>query len=152
MKFAQVLDVDGSRESIFDLTQDYDRRLEWDPFLQDARLLSGAVTPEKGVRALCTDRRGNAMEVVYVAYDRPSVAAVKMTRGPVFLQSFAGTWRFSDAGDGRTRVLFKYFYRIRWPFGALAAPIARAFANETAERLIALRDFVKTGATPANGV
>lgn len=144
MKFAQLLEVEGSREAIFDLTQDYDRRLEWDPFLSGARLLGGASTPAKGVRALCTDRKGNAMEVVYVAYDPPSVAAVKMTRGPLFLQSFAGTWRFSDAGNGRTRVLFKYFYRIRWPFGPLAGPIERAFTTETAERLVALRDFVAT--------
>jgi hypothetical protein len=74
----------------------------------------------------------------------PSTAAVKMTRGPVFLASFAGTWRFSDAGNGRTRVPFKYFYRLRWPFGIFAERIDRAFGGETAARLDALRAFVSS--------
>jgi hypothetical protein len=144
MRFVRELEIDGARESIFDLTQDYERRLDWDPFLREARLLDGATSAQVGVKALCVDRKGHAMEVVYIAFDRPAVAAIKMTRGPLFLHSFAGTWRFTDAGAGRTRVLFKYFYRLRWPFGAFAGRIERAFSDETGARLTALRDYLRS--------
>ena len=66
-----------------------------------------------------------------------------MTRGPLFLDSFAGTWRFTALGARRTRVLFKYFYRLRWPFNAFARKIEQAFSEETEARLVALRDYLE---------
>ncbi len=144
MKFSKSLQIDCPMERLFDLTQDYSRRLEWDPFLSQARLLDGAQTPQIGAKALCVDHRGFSMEVVYVAYKRPEVAAVKMTRGPFFLSSFAGTWRFSEAGDGRTLVLFEYYYRLAWPFAVLRRFVDAGFAREIAERLEALDNFVKS--------
>ncbi|HZY96491.1 MAG TPA: SRPBCC family protein [Candidatus Cybelea sp.] len=143
MKFSKSLQIDCPREQIFDLTQDYPRRLEWDPFLSEARLLDGALTPQIGAKALCVDHHGFSMEVVYVAYKRPEVAAVKMVRGPFFLSSFAGTWRFSEAGEGRTLVLFEYYYRLKWPFAVLRPFVDAVFAREIAERLEALDNFVK---------
>jgi ribosome-associated toxin RatA of RatAB toxin-antitoxin module len=151
MKFSKSLQIDGPREQIFDLTQDYPRRLEWDPFLSAARLLDGALTPQIGVKALCVDHHGLSMEVVYVTYKRPEVAAVKMMRGPFFLSSFAGTWRFTEAGDGRTLVLFEYYYRLAWPFAILRRFVDGIFAREIAERLEALDEFVKErNLTPAS--
>jgi ribosome-associated toxin RatA of RatAB toxin-antitoxin module len=143
MKFMKSLQIDCPREQVFDLTQDYARRLEWDPFLSEAHLLGGALTPQIGAKARCVDHHGFAMEVVYVAYKRPEVAAVKMIRGPFFLSSFAGTWRFSDAGNGRTLVLFEYYYRLAWPFAILRRFVGAIFAREIAERIEALDDFVK---------
>ena len=142
MKFAKSLEIDSPREQLFDLTQDYDRRLQWDPFLSKARLLDGESTPQIGTKALCVDHHGFAMEVVYVAYKRPEVAAVKMTRGPFFLASFAGTWRFTETGGGRTSVLFEYFYRLRWPFAIIRPFVDATFAREITERLEALDNFV----------
>lgn len=142
MKFSKSLQIDCPREQIFDLTQDYPRRLEWDPFLSKARLLEGALTPQIGAKALCVDHHGFSMEVVYVAYKRPEVAAVKMIRGPFFLSSFAGTWRFTEVGNGRTLVLFEYYYRLAWPFAMLRRFVDAIFAREIAERLDALDNFV----------
>jgi ribosome-associated toxin RatA of RatAB toxin-antitoxin module len=143
MKFSKSLEIDCPREQIFDLTQDYARRLEWDPFLSKAGLLDGARTPQIGAKALCVDHHGFSMEVVYVAYKRPEVAAVKMMRGPFFVSSFAGTWRFTEAGNGRTLVLFEYYYRLAWPFAILRRFVDAVFAREIAERLEALANFVK---------
>lgn len=143
MKFSKALEIDYPREQIFDLTQDYARRLEWDPFLSKAGLLDGALTPQIGAKALCVDHHGCSMEVVYVAYKRPEVAAVKMVRGPFFLSSFAGTWRFTETGNGRTLVLFEYYYRLAWPFAILRRFVDAVFAREIAERLEALAKFVK---------
>ena len=94
------VDISADPQVIFDLVHDYQRRLEWDPFLQEARLLGGAKEAGRGVRTLCVARSrlaGLGMETVYITYSPPRVAAVQMTRGPWFLKSFAAAPRISRA-------------------------------------------------------
>jgi hypothetical protein len=59
------------------------------------------------------------METEYVSFEPPSVAAVRMARGPFFIKAFAASWRFFDLDDGKTRVSFKYFLDLRRPCGFL---------------------------------
>ena len=40
--FRQSIEVAAEPGVLFDLTQDYAHRLDWDPFLKEARLLGGA--------------------------------------------------------------------------------------------------------------
>jgi ribosome-associated toxin RatA of RatAB toxin-antitoxin module len=145
MKFEHTAVVDGSPEAIFDLTQDYARRLTWDPFLRHAVLLDGATAPGVGVRAWCVSRWGIGMETEYVSFTPPRVAAVKMTRGPRVLETFGGAWAFAPLDDGRTAVTFRYQLRARprWLAWALE-PMARWwFARETRTRVIALAKAVR---------
>ena len=53
------------------------------------------------------------METEYVSFNPPRATAVKMTRGPWFLSSFAGSWRFEEIEPGRTRVGFHYSLEAR---------------------------------------
>jgi ribosome-associated toxin RatA of RatAB toxin-antitoxin module len=132
-------------EALFQLSQDYERRLEWDPFLKSAELLDGAREAGVGVRALCVDRKGTAMETEYISFNPPRAVAIKMTRGPWFLISFAGSWRFEEVGRGQTRVSFQYSLqaRPRW-LSWLANPVlARIFARDTRRRLEALKEAVE---------
>ena len=76
MKFEHVAVVSASQAEVFALTQDYSRRLSWDPFLRRAELLGGAVAPDVGVRAWCEARSGWGMETEYVSFTRPRVAGV----------------------------------------------------------------------------
>ena len=107
-----AVDIAASAMDLFTLSQDYSHRLRWDPFLREARLLDGAQSAEVGARAWCVAHSGLGMETVYVSYQPPTVVAVKMTRGPRIIASFAGSWRFSElpvnAGQSRTRVVFRY--------------------------------------------
>lgn len=146
MTFERSIEIATSAEAAFDLTQDYGRRLEWDPFLRSAELLpagpgGGAVAAGVGVRAYCVARSGLGMETEYVAFRRPAVAAVKMTRGPRVLKAFAGSWRFAEASPGRTRVTFRYHLvaRPRWLAWALTPALGWAFARDTDRRLAALK-------------
>ncbi len=100
--------IDSDPDRLFWLTQDYSRRLDWDPFLQVARLVGDAREPGVGVRAFCVSRNGWAMETEYVSFNPPDATAIKMTQGPWFLESFAGTWRFESVAPERTRVVFLY--------------------------------------------
>ena len=131
------IEIDAPAEALFDLTQDYDRRLLWDPFLKEARLVGGATEPAVGVRSWCVSRLGMGMEAEYVSFKRPRVVAVKMTKGPAILASFAGSWRFFEVAPGRTRVVFRYALTARpaWLRPVLDPILARVFDNDIADRL-----------------
>jgi ribosome-associated toxin RatA of RatAB toxin-antitoxin module len=150
MTFDDSIVIDAAAAALFDLSQDYNRRLEWDPFLGSARLLDGAGAPGVGVRALCVDRNGTSMETEYVSYNPPRAVAVKMTRGPWFLESFAGSWRFEEIKPGQTRVGFCYSLsaRPRWMSWLLNPILRRAFARDTRRRLKALKDAAQGHGLP----
>ena len=146
MRFEYSTVVGSLPDVVFALTQDYSRRLTWDPFLRHASLLGGATTPGAGVRAWCVARSGLGMETEYVTFSPPRIAAVKMTRGPWLLESFGGTWEFAPVDGGRTRVTFRYQFRVRPRWLAwLVEPLARWwFWRETRRRVDALQRVLRS--------
>jgi len=137
MNFEQSILIAACPAALFALTQDYARRLEWDPFLKSAELLDGAEAADVGVRAYCVAQSGLGMETEYVSYNPPRACAVKMTRGPRIIASFAGSWRFEEVAIDQTRVGFRYNLRARpW----LITPIIGwIFGRDTQKRLNALK-------------
>jgi ribosome-associated toxin RatA of RatAB toxin-antitoxin module len=153
MKFEQSIVIASSPDELFALTQDYTRRLEWDPFLRSAELVDGASAAGVGVRAYCVAKSGLGMETEYVSFNPPRATAVKMTCGPWFLDSFAGSWRFEEVATGQTRVGFRYHLRA-WPawLSWLLTPIlGRVFARDTRQRLRALKAAVEEQRLLRNG-
>ena len=141
MTSRQTILIAASPEEAVDLSQDYSRRLEWDPFLKSAELMNGATQAGVGVRAWCVARNGYGMETEYVSFNRPRTIAVKMTRGPKLLHSFAGSWHFEPIGQGQTQVSFTYHLRARptWLSWLLTPLLTRIFAHDTKKRLVALK-------------
>lgn len=137
--FECCIEIEGERTALFELTQDYSRRLSWDPFLKEARLVNARERMQAGVgaRAWCVSRSGIGMETEYVAWDPPNVAAVVMTRGPWFLEQFAGSWRFDCVDATHTRVTFRYNLKGR-PV-QLTPLLMAVFARDTRRRLVALK-------------
>lgn len=136
--FERSIFVRADPAALFDLMQDYERRLAWDPFLREARLID-ATASGIGVRAWCVDQRGRGMETEYVSFDRPRRVAVRMTKGPWIFRKFAGAWIYEAVEDGITRVTFKYHVEARLGLGRLGdAVLARVFAREMDDRLRAL--------------
>ena len=146
------VEIDADCAELFALTQDYGRRLGWDQFLSEARLLGGAEAPAPGVRAWCVAWYGLGMETEYVTVIPPRVAAVRRTHGPWLLESFAGSWRFEPAGPRRVRVTFRYRLtaRPRWLGWLLHPLLAAFFGHDTRRRLRALRRAAE--ATPRRAV
>jgi hypothetical protein len=143
--FQESIVIKSDPSALFRVSQDYARRLEWDPFLRSADLVGGADQAGVGVRALCVAKSGWAMETEYVSFSPPRTTAVKMTRGPWFLDRFAGSWHFDEVEPGCTRVSFCYNLQLRptWLAWLLAPILARAFARETRQRLQGLKDAVE---------
>jgi ribosome-associated toxin RatA of RatAB toxin-antitoxin module len=145
MTFEHAILIRATPEALFVLTQDYTRRLAWDGFLTHASLLDGATAAGVGVRAYCVATSGLAMETEYVSFTLSLVTAVKMIRGPWFLKSFAGAWRFHEEVPGHTRVSFRYHIQAspRWLAPLLTPFVAWVFARDTKQRLAALKAFVE---------
>jgi hypothetical protein len=137
------VEVAAEPRTLFDWTQDYSRRLDWDPFLREATLVGEAERAGLGVRAWCVARVGLGMETRYVSFNPPGACAVEMTRGPWFIRSFAGSWRFEPLEPGRSRVTFSY-HLVGRP-ALLTRLLVQVFARETRRRLAALKRVVESG-------
>lgn len=131
---------------VFDLLHDYTRRLEWDTLLRAAYLADGHTVAGKGVTSVCVGRRslgGLALKTVYVTFDRPTLAAVKMVNAPAFFQAWAASIHHEDISDHESRITYKFHFttKPRLLQFILDPIIERVFLWETRKRLQALRAF-----------
>lgn len=144
---ALSIDIAASPERVFDLLHDYGRRLVWDPFLRRADIVNASAAG-LGARTLCVAKfssGGLGMETEYISFDRPHVAAVRMTQGPWMFHSFAASIRQDPNPDGTTRVTYRFNFRVKPSWAAfLLSPLMRGiFARETRARLAALKRFLE---------
>ncbi|HZN36474.1 MAG TPA: SRPBCC family protein [Pirellulaceae bacterium] len=134
--------IPASCEEVFDLLHDYERRLEWDSLLSEARLTGGHTRAGLGATSVCVGRRslgGVALETEYVAFERPRLAAVKMINRPPLFASWAASIKHEPAAGG-SRVAYTWTFtaRPRWLAWLLEPILNRVFRRETRRRLAAL--------------
>ncbi|OOQ62164.1 type II toxin-antitoxin system RatA family toxin [Mucilaginibacter pedocola] len=141
--FSEKIIINKSAETVFDYSQDYNKRLEWDTFLKKAELVNGATEVDKGVKAWCVSKNGIGMETRYVTYSRPWTTAIKMTKGPYMFKTFAGSWTFRNTEDGKSKVTFFYNYRLRFPFTIIGPFIKNNLRSNVRERLRGLKKCVE---------
>jgi hypothetical protein len=149
MAYGQISEIIPAASQVtFDLLHDYTRRLEWDTLLQAAYLDGAAAVADKGVTAVCVGRRslgGIALRTVYVSFDRPKVAAVKMVNAPAFFQSWAASIRHENISDQESRITYRFNFvtKPRILRFILDPIMERVFLWETRKRLRALKAFLK---------
>ena len=134
-------------EEVFAVLHDYERRLEWDTLLSAAYLADGHTRAGLGVTSVCVGRGmlGRiALKTVYVAFEPPRLAAVKMVNAPPLFASWAASIRHDDVGENSSRMTYTWTFaaRPRWLAGFLEPVIGRVFRWETRKRLRALRDYL----------
>ena len=108
MLFRHSIEIAAEPAALFDLSQDYDRRLAWDPLLGEARLLGGAEGPGLGGRAVCgPPRPGHGDEVRHLqpagglrCRDEQGAVALPLLLGVVAVR--AGRAGPDRSGPGRT--------------------------------------------------
>jgi hypothetical protein len=140
--------------AVFDLLHDYDRRLEWDTLLRAAYLADGHTAAGKGVTSVCVGRRslgGLAFKTVYVTFERPTRAAVKLVNAPPFFESWAASIQHQDlsARESRITYTFHFIVKPRLLRPLLDPLIERVFRWETQKRLRALQHHLVRGTTPS---
>ena len=138
--------IPAPSSAVFDLIHDYTRRLEWDTLLRAAYLDDGNIVAGKGVTSVCIGRRslgGIALKTVYITFDPPTLAAVKMVNSPAFFQSWAASIHHQDISDHESRITYKFHFttKPRLLQFILDPIIERVFLWETRKRLQALKAF-----------
>jgi hypothetical protein len=147
--------IPARRADVFRLLHDYNRRLEWDTLLQEARLTDGFQVARLHATSVCKGRTflgGIAMKTAYVSYREPDVAAVRMVNSPPFIDSFAASIRHHDLANGSSRLEYTYSFTARplWLRPLLHPAMQFIFRLETKRRLRALRQFFQKQTTPAS--
>ena len=140
-----AIEIAQAQEVVFDLTQNYAQRLDWDPYLSEAYLMKNATEPAVGVDAYCKNRNGSVMVSRYISFNRPSVAAVSMVKGPKILKRFNGAWNVHKIDAQHAELIFTYHFELRWGlFGKLLTPWVRwHFAREMNKRLVAIKAYLE---------
>jgi len=122
-------------EKVYEVSQDYSVRYDWDPFPERIEYLDGANEIGIGVKVYVVAKSGISMVVEFVQVSPPGIAAIKMVEGPAILKSFAGSWRFKSLPNGNTSAVFKYTIKaknwalpsitnliLNWYFGKNSSP------------------------------
>ena len=138
--------IPATKEEVFALVHDYDRRLEWDTLLQKAYLEPEFARAGTGAISVCQGRAilgGFALRTVYVSFREGRVAAVKMLNEPPFFASFAASIRHFDVDENHSEIVYEYHFtarprRLRW---LLHPVMRRVFQWETDRRLTALKRY-----------
>jgi ribosome-associated toxin RatA of RatAB toxin-antitoxin module len=143
IKFEEKIVIRETPEVIFDFTQDYQNRLEWDTFLKKAELIHGAKKAGLGVQSYCVAQNGLGMTTEYVSFNRPKVVAIKMTQGPFFFKSFLGSWRFKPLNSVETEVSFLYSFQLAFPFSLFNGLVKKTLVRNVKQRLVDLKKYLE---------
>lgn len=137
----------SSRE-VFALLHNYDRRLEWDTLLKEARLTQGFEKAARGATALCVGKPFFGLigiETRYVTFQEGEIAAVTMINHPPFFADFAASIRHMD-NPGGSMLTYKFRFAARPGFlrWILEPLMLLQLQRETEKRLCALAAFLQT--------
>ena len=96
---------------------------------------------------MCVGRRslgGIDLKTIYVTFERPSVAAVKMVNAPPLFRSWAASIHHKDVSAGASRVTYKFHFTTKpqWLSFVLDPLVERIFVWETRRRLAALSAYL----------
>lgn len=142
MKLKQTVIIHANAETLFDLTQDYDKRKLWDTLMGDIQLL-GELPIQKGTQLKYTANNGFSMIVEYQNYKRPTIASIKMISTSLLFAEFAGGWRFEPLDDTHTKITLAYHIKARF-LPRLTTPIlVKLFAKENQKRFDTLKQFIE---------
>lgn len=132
---------------VFELLHDYDRSLEWDTLLREARLTRGSTVAAKGATSLCVGKPlfgWIGVETRYLTFVPGSIAAVEMINRPPFFAHFAASIRHEDvAGGSRLTYKLNFTARPRFLRWLLHPIMLVALRYETRKRLAALAEFLR---------
>ncbi len=137
------LTINAPHEDVYQSSQDYSVRYQWDPFPERMELLDGATEVGIGVRTLVVAKSGLTMEVEFVQVAPPTTAAIIMIKGPIFIQSFGGSWVFRPIDGNTTKAKFRYSIKTKkWALPPISEFIAILyFKKVVAARLSGLKKF-----------
>ena len=137
--------VNKSRDLVFLLAQDYDLRLDWDPFLKDISFVSENNDLARGLQVWVKAHNNMEMTVEYTNYKYPEHVSMKMINGPFIFKKFSGLWQFDEIDDQTTCVLFKYSITPILILKPGSLIIKWILSRDMRKRLKALKESIESG-------
>ena len=136
-------EIQAPLEKVYEISQDYAQRYEWDPFPEKIEFLEGATEVALGVKVNVIAKSGLQMVVQFIQVKPPELAAIKMIEGPKMLKVFAGSWLFKPLPNGHTKASFKYTIQAKnWLLPILSNKIiAWYFGRHVQTRLEGLKKY-----------
>ncbi len=151
------VEINLAIEKVYEISQDYSQRYDWDPFPETIEFIGDATTVERGNKVKIVAKSGLKMEVEFVQVSPPEVTAIKMLNGPFILKSFAGSWLFKALPNGNTKAIFKYTIKTKkWALPLVSNKLINwYFGSHVKARLDALKQYceedrVKSNSFPPN--
>lgn len=137
------LTINAPPAAVYQASQDYSVRYQWDPFPEKIELLEGATEVGIGVKTRVIAKSGLSMVVEFVQVAPPTTASIVMIKGPAFMRSFAGSWVFKPTDSNTTRAKFRYSVKTRtWAIPPISEFIAALyFKKAVVARLNGLKQF-----------
>lgn len=114
------------QQDIFNLSQNFELRSEWDPFLTEVKYLNNATESAKGVQVKVKARNHLSMIFEYIFLNNPKSTAIQMVSGPFFFKKFAGSTKFTEVNPDVCRIQFRYNFVIKWYYlSFIVSPIVK---------------------------
>lgn len=137
------VEINSPLEKVYEISQDYSLRYDWDPFPETIEFLDGATTIDIGKRVKIVAKSGLKMEVEFVQVSPPEVTAIKMLKGPFILKTFAGSWIFKALPNGNTKATFSYTIKTKnWAFPLISDKLINwYFGKHVKVRLDGLKQY-----------
>jgi hypothetical protein len=87
---------------------------------------------------------GIALRTIYVTFERPTLAAVKMVNAPAFFETWAASIRHEDLPMCESRITYRFHFRAKPRLlRFILEPMMKAvFIWETRKRLRALHSYL----------
>lgn len=142
------LTINAPQAAVYEASQDYSIRYQWDPFPEKIELLGGATEIGIGVKTLVVAKSGLTMEVEFVQVAPPTTAAIIMTKGPAFIKSFGGSWVFKTIDATSTKAKFRYSIKTKkWAIPVISEYVAAFyFKKAVIARLAGLKKYCEQSA------
>lgn len=140
----QSVEIMAPIKRVYQVSQDYSVRYEWDPFPENISVLNDSFkTLKVGTQVWVRSKLGMEMLVEFVQVAPPQRTAIKMISGPWLLEKFAGSWIFEPQGNNTTLARFRYSFSTRpAAIRKLTSWVAAMyFKRMTRKRLIGLKKY-----------
>lgn len=141
VEFSKEIDCPPNR--VYEVSQDYAVRYDWDPFPEKIEFLGGAKEVDVGVQVNVLAKSGLSMVVEFIQVSPPRLAAIKMVQGPFILKTFAGSWVFKPLPGEKTHAIFNYTLKVKsWALPFISNKLLNLyFGKQVKSRLRGLAQY-----------
>ncbi|MEO1418724.1 MAG: SRPBCC family protein [Bacteroidota bacterium] len=126
---------DRDIEWLFDYTQDFIERKNWDKQTLEIQFMDGHTKLQKGAKVWTKSVEGVIMETEYLAFDPPTKISVRMLNRSSIFKEFIGSWDYISMNHLQTKLKITYDFSLRFPYNLLKPFVFQRIQQNMAKKL-----------------